>query len=67
MSAVTPTPGDFSCQPPMHMVSTYHPQPQPGMQPPPVMYRVPTPPNTPTSTQVYNYSFILSYFTHLFV
>ena len=51
MPAVNPTQGEFSCQPPMHMVPAYYPQPQPGMQPP-VMYRVPTPPNTPTSTQV---------------
>lgn len=57
MPAVTPTPGEFPCQPPVHMVPTYYPQPQPGIQPPPVMYRVPTPPNTPNSTQVriFNY------------
>ncbi|XP_051172689.1 R3H domain-containing protein 1 isoform X1 [Leptopilina boulardi] len=52
MPAVTPTPGEFSCQPPVHMVPAYYPQPQPGIQPPPVMYRVPTPPNTPTSSQM---------------
>lgn len=50
--AVTPAPGDYTYQPPVHMVPTYYPPGQPAMQPPPVMYRVPTPPNTPTSNQV---------------
>ncbi|XP_020283398.1 cAMP-regulated phosphoprotein 21 isoform X2 [Pseudomyrmex gracilis] len=50
--AVTPTPGDYTYQPPVHMVPTYFPPGQPAIQPPPVMYRVPTPPNTPTSTQI---------------
>lgn len=52
MPAVTPTPSDYTYQPPVHMVPTYYPPGQPAMQPPPVMYRVPTPPNTPTSSQV---------------
>ncbi|XP_077263442.1 uncharacterized protein LOC143898113 isoform X1 [Temnothorax americanus] len=50
--AVTPTPGDYTYQPPVQMVPTYYPPGQPAMQPPPVMYRVPTPPNTPTSSQI---------------
>lgn len=52
MPAVTPTPGDYTYQPPVHMVPTYYPPSQTAIQPPPVMYRVPTPPNTPTSNQV---------------
>ncbi|XP_033216075.1 R3H domain-containing protein 1 isoform X2 [Belonocnema kinseyi] len=51
MPAVNPAQAEFSCQPPMHMVPAYYPQHQPGMQQP-IMYRVPTPPNTPTSTQM---------------
>ncbi|KAG7210327.1 hypothetical protein KM043_011865 [Ampulex compressa] len=49
---VTPTPSDYTYQPPVHVVPTYYPPGQPAMQPPPVMYRVPTPPNTPTSNQM---------------
>lgn len=52
MPAVTPAPGDYTYQPPVHMVPTYYPPNQTTIQPPPVMYRVPTPPNTPTSNQV---------------
>lgn len=50
--AVTPTAGDYTYQPSVQMVPTYYPPGQPAMQPPPVMYRVPTPPNTPTSSQI---------------
>ncbi|XP_076293139.1 uncharacterized protein LOC143215156 isoform X3 [Lasioglossum baleicum] len=50
--AVTPTPGEYSYQPPVHMVPTYYPPGQAAIQPQPVMYRVPTPPNTPTSNQM---------------
>ncbi|XP_016838556.1 cAMP-regulated phosphoprotein 21 isoform X2 [Nasonia vitripennis] len=50
MPTVTPSPGEYSCQPPVHMVPAYYPG-QSGIQPP-VMYRVPTPPNTPTSSQI---------------
>ncbi|KZC05805.1 R3H domain-containing protein 1 [Dufourea novaeangliae] len=50
--AVTPAPGDYSYQPPVHMVPTYYPPGQAAIQPQPVMYRVPTPPNTPTSNQM---------------
>lgn len=57
--AVTPTPGDYTYQPPVQMVPTYYPPGQPAMQPPPVMYRVPTPPNTPTSSQVIIYLLLL--------
>lgn len=52
MPAVTPAPGDYTYQPSVHMVPTYYPPGQTTIQPPPVMYRVPTPPNTPTSNQV---------------
>ncbi|XP_031773147.1 cAMP-regulated phosphoprotein 21-like isoform X3 [Apis florea] len=53
MPAVTPTPADYTYQPPpVHMVPTYYPPSQTTIQPPPVMYRVPTPPNTPTSNQM---------------
>ncbi|KYN11654.1 R3H domain-containing protein 1 [Trachymyrmex cornetzi] len=52
LPAVTPTPGDYTYQPPVQMIPTYYPPGQPAMQPPPVMYRVPTPPNTPTSSQI---------------
>lgn len=52
MPAVTPAPGDYTYQPPVHMVPTYYPPNQTTIQPPPVMYRVPTPPNTPTSNQM---------------
>ncbi|CAL7933211.1 unnamed protein product [Xylocopa violacea] len=52
ISAVTPTPGDYTYQPPVQMVPTYYPPGQATIQPPPVMYRVPTPPNTPTSNQI---------------
>lgn len=51
MPTVTPSPGEYTCQPPVHMVPAYYPG-QSGIQPP-VMYRVPTPPNTPTSNQVH--------------
>ena len=44
---------EYSYQPPVHMIPTYYPPGQPALQaPPPVMWRVPTPPNTPTSNQV---------------
>ncbi|XP_048268242.1 R3H domain-containing protein 2 isoform X3 [Bombus terrestris] len=52
MPAVTPAPGDYTYQPSVHMVPTYYPPGQTTIQPPPVMYRVPTPPNTPTSNQM---------------
>ncbi|XP_076390941.1 uncharacterized protein LOC100881273 isoform X1 [Megachile rotundata] len=52
MPTVTPTPGDYTYQAPVHMVPTYYPPGQATIQPPPVMYRVPTPPNTPTSNQM---------------
>ncbi|XP_017884862.1 cAMP-regulated phosphoprotein 21 isoform X3 [Ceratina calcarata] len=52
MPGVTPAPSDYTYQPPVHMVSTYYPPNQAAIQPPPVMYRVPTPPNTPTSNQM---------------
>lgn len=54
MPTVTPTPGDYTYQAPVHMVPTYYPPGQATIQPPPVMYRVPTPPNTPTSNQAIN-------------
>ncbi|XP_015602787.1 cAMP-regulated phosphoprotein 21 isoform X2 [Cephus cinctus] len=52
MPSVTPTPGELAYQPPLHMVPAYYPPGQPGIQTAPVMYRVPTPPNTPTSNQM---------------
>lgn len=48
----TATGTEYAYQPPVHMIPTYYPPGQPGIQPPPVMWRVPTPPNTPTSNQV---------------
>ena len=54
MHPVTPTPSEYTSQPPVHVVPTYYPG-QSGIQPPSVMYRVPTPPNTPTSHQVLKY------------
>lgn len=52
MPTVAPNPTDYSYQSPLHMIPTYYPPGQPTIQPPPVMWRVPTPPNTPTSNQV---------------
>ncbi|KAH0547301.1 hypothetical protein KQX54_018538 [Cotesia glomerata] len=50
MPAVTPSPTDYSYQNPLSMMPTYY-SGQPGMQPP-MMWRVPTPPTTPTSNQM---------------
>ncbi|KAJ8679575.1 hypothetical protein QAD02_015362 [Eretmocerus hayati] len=51
MPTVTSTTGDYGCQPPVHVLPAYYPG-QTGMQGPPVVYRVPTPPSTPTSSQM---------------
>ncbi|XP_008560142.1 R3H domain-containing protein 1 isoform X1 [Microplitis demolitor] len=51
MPTVPPSPTDYSYQNPLPMMPTYYPAGQPGMQPP-VMWRVPTPPSTPTSNQM---------------
>ncbi|XP_074107336.1 uncharacterized protein LOC141532758 isoform X1 [Cotesia typhae] len=50
MPAVTPSPSDYSYQNPLSMMPAYY-SGQPGMQPP-MMWRVPTPPTTPTSNQM---------------
>ena len=59
MPAVTPSPAEYTCQPSVHMVPAYYQPGQPGIQHSPVMYRVPTPPNTPTTSQVNKNKFII--------
>lgn len=46
MPTVGPTPPEYPYQAPLGVIPTYYPAGQPGIQPP-VMWRVPTPPNTP--------------------
>lgn len=44
--------GDFTYQPTAHVIPAYFNPGQSSMQPTPVMYGVPTPPNTPTNSQI---------------
>ncbi|XP_046747116.1 cAMP-regulated phosphoprotein 21 isoform X2 [Diprion similis] len=43
---------EFSYQPTTHVIPTYYNPGQASMQPTPMMYGVPTPPNTPTTSQM---------------